>query len=92
MFEEVGETVLIRSFLNGTYIGSQVEFGSLGRFVIVPDIVCQAVFQLAFPDSRIIRQPAGSFGSCVGAGICAKTAAAENSRAAKRKIFFIIYG
>ena len=56
VLEEVGETVLVRSLLDGAYICRQVELRPAFRPVVVPDIVGEPVVQLSFADGRIVRQ------------------------------------
>ena len=54
VLEEVGETVLVRSFLDGTHVGCEVEFGTVGRFVIVPDVIGEPVIQGSLADCRVV--------------------------------------
>ena len=56
VLKEMGETILVRSFLDCTDVGSKVEFRPRSRFVVVPYVISQAVVKLAFPHCRIIRQ------------------------------------
>ena len=56
VLEEVGETVLVRSLLDGSDICGQIEFGSVFRFVVVSDVVGEPVLELPLPYSRVIGQ------------------------------------
>ena len=55
VLQEVGQTILIGGFLDGTYIGRQVEFGPLGRNGVVPDVIGEPVVQGPAANSRISR-------------------------------------
>ena len=55
MLQEVGQAVLVRSLLDGTHIGRQVEFGPLGRDGVVTDVISQAVVQRSAAYERVAR-------------------------------------
>ena len=53
VLQEVGKTVLVRRFLNGTYVGGQIELGpSLGQFVVA-DVIGETIVQMA--DAHLVR-------------------------------------
>jgi hypothetical protein len=54
VLEEVGETVLVWSLLDGTDVGGEVELGAVGRFLIVHDVVSQPVVELSLAYGRIV--------------------------------------
>ena len=56
MLEEVCKTVLVRGFLDSSYVGREIEFCPAGRIFVVHDIISHAVVQLAFSDCRIVRK------------------------------------
>ena len=56
VLEKVGQSVLVRSLLDGAYVRGEVEFRTLCRLVIVSDVVCQTVFQFSLAYSRVVGQ------------------------------------
>ncbi len=56
VLEEVGETVLVRGFLDGAHIGSEVELGTSGGELVVADVIGQSVVQMAHTDGRIVGE------------------------------------
>ena len=52
VLKEVSKTILVIGLLESTHIGCQIELGTLGRLVVVTDVVCQAILELA--DSYIL--------------------------------------
>ena len=55
VFQEVSQTILRRAFLNGAHVGKQVILSSVGRFLIVTDVVSQSIVQLAITHGRIFH-------------------------------------
>ena len=47
MLEEVRQAVLVGQLLQGAHVGGQVELGPLGGFLVVTDVIGQAVVKLA---------------------------------------------
>ena len=54
VFEEVGETVLVRRFLDGADVRGEVELRPFFRNLVVTDIIGKTVFQMAHTDRRIV--------------------------------------
>ncbi len=56
VLEEVSQTVLVRGLLDCAHMRCKIKFRPLGRFVIVLDVISQAIVQLAYTDSLVVRQ------------------------------------
>ena len=54
MLEEVGQTVLVGSFLDCTHVGSKIELCPLGRLVVVTDVISHSVVEFANLNGRIV--------------------------------------
>ena len=56
VLEEVGETVLVRGFLDGAHVGGEIELGPSGGKLVVTDVIGQSVVQMADTDGRIVGE------------------------------------
>ena len=56
MLEEVGQTVLVRSLLDGADVGCEIELGTLLGLVVVTYVVSESVVKLALTDCRVVRK------------------------------------
>ena len=56
VLQEVGQAVLVGLFQQGARVGGEIEFGTLSGFLIVADVVGQAVVELADAGCRVIGE------------------------------------
>ena len=56
VLQEVGQPVLVRGLLDGSYVGSEVEFSPSGRLIIVADVVGKPVVELSLLHLRVVRK------------------------------------
>ena len=64
VLEEMCQTVLVRSLLDSTDIGGEIELCTLLRLVVMTDIVGKSVVKLALTDSRIVGKRLHLLRSC----------------------------
>ena len=81
VLEEVGEAVLARTLVEGTCVRGEVELAPLCRFVVVSDVISEAVFEFANPYGRIVRQRI----------LCRKRQCSKHSRCNQKESFHYLY-
>ena len=56
VLKEMRKSVLVRSFLDGTDIGSKIKLSAVCRLAVLHDVIGHAVLQFSLSDGRIIWQ------------------------------------
>ena len=56
MLQKVGQAVLVRSLLDSADICGKIDLSPLGRLVVMPYVICQAIVKLTNADCRIVWQ------------------------------------
>ena len=56
VLKEMSQAVLVRSLLDSADICGKIELSPLGRLVVMPYVICQAIVKLTNADCRIVWQ------------------------------------